>query len=401
MKKTCGLDVHKDTVFCAVFDGKKHGEVKQYSTVTPSLYSMGENLQLEGVKKIAIESTGSYWIPVWNILEEMGFELILVNPYLIKQMPGRKSDVKDAQWIATLLHKGMLRSSLVPDKTIRELRVYSRQYVKLQQKRTSILQSIERNLEMCGIRITSYVSNISGKSVQRVVEQVIDDISDPEELIESIHGRIVNKHTAEVIKASLTGFVTPQHRFVLQLLHEDFELIEKQSEKCLQQMRLLTQEHYSKQMQLLMTIPGVSEIAAMILIAETGADMKAFENSGKFAGWTGLRPRNDESAGKYKSTATTKGNKFLRAILVQIAWAASRTKGSYFNEKFNRLAIRKPRKKALIAIARKITVIVWNILHFETEFHADKLPIYNPLKIQTKMKYHQKEFERLQLLFNR
>jgi transposase len=209
MKKTCGLDVHKDTVFCAVFDGKKHGEVKQYSTVTPSLYSMGENLQLEGVKKIAIESTGSYWIPVWNILEEMGFELILVNPYLIKQMPGRKSDVKDAQWIATLLHKGMLRSSLVPDKTIRELRVYSRQYVKLQQKRTSILQSIERNLEMCGIRITSYVSNISGKSVQRVVEQVIDDISDPEELIESIHGRIVNKHTAEVIKASLTGFVTP------------------------------------------------------------------------------------------------------------------------------------------------------------------------------------------------
>ena len=146
------------------------------------------------------------------------------------------------------------------------------------------------------------------------------------------------------------------------------------------------------------TIPGISLLAAMIVIAETGADMKAFENSGKFAGWTGLRPRNDESAGKFKSTATTKGNRFLRAILVQIAWAASRTKGSFFKEKFNRLCIRKNRKKALIAIARKMAVLIWNVLYDQEGYNPRKLIVYEPGKVQAKMNYHQKELERLEKL---
>jgi len=139
----------------------------------------------------------------------------------------------------------------------------------------------------------------------------------------------------------------------------------------------------------------------MIIIAETGADMSAFENSGKFAGWTGLRPRNDESAGKFKSTAITKGNTYLRAMLVQIAWAASRTKGSYFKEKFNRLAMRKPRKKALVAIARKITVVIWNVLQNKTVYNPDLMPVYDPMKLQAKMNYHQKEFDRLEKIFQR
>ena len=143
MKRVCGLDVHKDTIFCATFDGNTQSPVVEYTTLTSSIMEMGKVLQAEGAETIAMESTGMYWIPVWNILEEMGFDLILVNPYLIKQMPGRKSDVKDAQWIATLLHKGLLRSSLVPSKQIRELRTYSRRYVKIQQRQTSVLQDME------------------------------------------------------------------------------------------------------------------------------------------------------------------------------------------------------------------------------------------------------------------
>jgi len=138
MKRACGLDVHKDTIFCATYNGRKHGPVKEYLTLTSSIRAMGEDLLLEGVEEIAMESTGIYWIPIWNILEDVGLKLMLVNPYLIKQMPGRKSDVKDAQWIATLLYKGLLRSSMVPCKEIRELRTYSRKYVKLQQRQTAV-----------------------------------------------------------------------------------------------------------------------------------------------------------------------------------------------------------------------------------------------------------------------
>lgn len=189
--KTCGLDVHKDSVFCAVYDGKRCEKVQDYATFTQTLCQMGMRLKSENVKRVAMESTGIYWIPVWNILEQMGFELLLVNPYLIKQMPGRKSDVKDAQWIAILLHKGLLRGSLVPSPTIRELRSYSRKYMKLQGEITSTLQEIERTLEMCNIRITSLASNISGRSIRKVVEQLINRNGRVEELEKCIHGRIL------------------------------------------------------------------------------------------------------------------------------------------------------------------------------------------------------------------
>jgi transposase len=401
MKRVCGLDVHKDTVFCATFNGKKHGPVVEYTTLTSSIRAMGESLRKEGVDEIAMESTGMYWIPVWNILEDMGFPLILVNPFLIKQMPGRKSDVKDAQWIATLLHKGLLRSSLVPCKEIRELRTYSRRYVKIQQRQTSVLQDMERTLEMCSIRITSFVSNISSKSVMRVVELIVQGETNPDTLVTCIHGRIVNAHTKQKVRQSLEGHITEHHRFMLELSLQEYEMLTRQSTMCLSKMESLCNEHYTKEMKLLLTIPGISTISAMIVLAETGADMKAFENSGKFSGWTGLRPRNDESAGKYKSTATTKGNRFLRAVLVQIAWAASRTKGTYFKEKFTRLAMRKSRKKALIAIARKIGVLVWNVLEYEQPYNPQKLIILDPGKVQAKIVYHQKEWDRLQLLLQK
>jgi transposase len=398
MKKTCGLDVHKDSVFCGIYNGKHHSEVETFNTTTVSIRSMGAMLKAQGVKQIAIESTGTYWIPVWNILEEMDFQLMLVNPYLIKQMPGRKSDVKDAQWIATLLHKGLLRPSLVPCKQIRELRVYSRRYMKFQQKQTTVLQQMERTLEMCGIRITSYVSNISGKSIIKVIEHVSRGQGDVEVLTNLIHGRIVKKHGKQLIKDALTGFIPRQHRFTLKQLLEEYQLLVRQSDDCLLMMEELCCEHYAKQMNLLITIPGISQIAAMIILAETGADMQAFENSSRFAGWTGLRPRNDESAGKYKSTATTKGNRHLRVILAQVAWGASRTKGSYFQEKFARLAMRKPRKKALIAIARKIAVLIWNVLYYQEGYNPEKLIVYSPVKLQAKMDYHQREFDKLSKL---
>lgn len=395
--KVSGLDVHKDSIFCAIYNGKKVEEVKEYPTFTHSIREMGLYLQKEGVKKIAMESTGIYWIPVWNILEEMGFILTLVNPYIIKQIPGRKSDVKDAQWIATLLHKGLLRGSLVPDKTIRQLRSYSRKYVRLQSDITRVFQEMERILEMCNIRITSLVSNNNSVSVKNIIEQIIQGNSSPEELACYVHGRIL-KAKGELVQLSLEGFIQEHHRFSLELAYEQYHLFQKQLLLVESKMEEICNAHYQEQMELLESIPGIKKQAAMQIIAETGADMTAFENSGKLTGWAGLRPKNDQSAGKMKSTSVTKGNKYLRRIMVQSAWAASRTKGSFYKSKFEQLCIRKSRKKALIAIARKLLTVTWHVLSEKKGYNKNILPTYNPEKIKHKIIYHQRELLKLESL---
>jgi len=359
--KVSGLDVHKDTIFCAIYDGKKHGEVKEFATFSMSIRTMAQMLQQEGVRRIAMESTGIYWIPVWNILEEAGFDLMLVNPYLIKQMPGRKSDVKDAQWI------------------------------------TRVTQEMERILEVCNIRITSLMSKHHGVSIHKVIEKIIAGEDSVEELACCIHGRTLNAK-GELVKLSLDGQVEEHHRFTLMLAYQQHKLFLKQIESLETRMGELCEEHYSREMELLMSIPGVGKQAAMQIISETGGDMQAFADSGKLTGWTGLRPRNDESAGKFKSKAITKGNKYLRRIMVQCAWAASRTKGSHYKSKFEQLCIRKSRKKALIAIARKLLTVVWHVLEEKEPFNHQMLPVYDQKKIESKIKYHRKELEKLEAL---
>jgi transposase len=292
---------------------------------------MGDYLRREGVTKVAMESTSTYWVPVWDVLLEMGFALMLVNPYLIKQMPGRKSDIKDAQWIACLLHKGMLRGSMIPSPEIQQLRIYSRKYTRLQEQKTRSLQKMDRIMVMCGFRIGSCMSNLGTKSVMNIVTALIQGESRPEELSKLVYGNTANKRSGK-LREALTGNMKEHFRQQLEWEKEEYDLFEKQTGQCLTQMRQLCAAHYDKEIELLKSIPGVSDISAMIILAETGGDMSVFENSGKITGWAGLRPRNDESAGKYKSTATTKGNKYLRSVMVQCSWAASRIKNGWFKE---------------------------------------------------------------------
>jgi len=397
--KTCGLDVHKDSIFCAIYNGKSYSEVKEYSTTTPKIRQMGEYLRSEGVTKVAMESTSTYWVPVWDILLEMGFELMLVNPFLIKQMPGRKSDVKDAQWIACLLHKGLLRGSMIPSPVIQQLRTYSRKYTKLQEQKTRSLQKMDRIMVMCGFRIGSCMSNLGTKSVMLIIQALIMRETNPEVLEKLVYGNTANKKSGK-LREALTGNLKEHYRVQLEWEKQEYDLFEIQTEQCLTRMRSICQEYYSREMELIKTIPGISEVSAMIIIAETGGDMSVFENSGKITGWTGLRPRNDESAGKYKSCATTKGNKYLRSVLVQVSWAASRIKNGWFKEKFNRLAMRKSRKKALIAIARKLLTVIWNVLYYKMPYNYQLVHIYDPIKVEAKINYHQMEMERMQKLLN-
>jgi len=395
--KVSGLDVHKNSIFCAIYDGKSYSQVKEYDSTLPKIRQMGDYLRSEGVTKVAMESTSTYWVPVWDVLLEMGFELMLVNPFLIKQMPGRKSDIKDAQWISCLLHKGLLRGSMIPSPLIQQLRVYSRKYTKLQEQKTRSLQKMDRIMVMCGYRIGSCMSNLGTKSVMLIIRALIMKETNPEILESLVYGNTANKVSGK-LREALTGNLKEHHRQQLEWERQEYDLFELQTEQCLAQMRAICKEHYSKEIELIKSIPGVSDISAMIIIAETGGDMSVFENSGKITGWVGLRPRNDESAGKFKSTATTKGNKYLRSVLVQVSWAASRIKDGWFKEKFIRLSIRKSRKKALIAIARKLLTVTWNVLYYKTPYNPQLVHIYDPVKVEAKFNYHQREMERMQKL---
>ena len=199
--KVSGLDVHRDSIFCAIYDGKLYSDVKEYDSTTNSIRQLGFQLQSEGVQQVAMESTSIYWTPVWDILEEMGFDLVLVNPFLIKQMPGRKSDVKDAQWIAALLHKGLLRGSMVPCPIIKELRIYTRKYVRFQQKSTQILTEMDRILVTANIRIGSCMSKLNSKSVIGVIEALIRGETDPSQLVKWVYGNTKNKQSGKLREA--------------------------------------------------------------------------------------------------------------------------------------------------------------------------------------------------------
>ena len=262
--KVSGLDVHKDKIFCAIYDGKSYSEVKEFSTTTNSIRSMGEYLKSEGVKKVAMESTSTYWVPIWDILYEMGFEQKLANPLQIKQMPGRKSDVKDAQWISKLLYQNMISGSFVPPPLIQELRSYTREYRILVQQRTKVLTKIDRVLVMCGIRLSSCISNMDSKSAIQIVDALIRGQTDPVHLVSLVYGNRKNKESGK-LKECLTGNMKEHHRIKLMTLKQQYDLFEQQIGFYMNKMQDFCNEHFSEDVKNLTTIPGVSLISAMIM----------------------------------------------------------------------------------------------------------------------------------------
>lgn len=394
MKRVAGLDVHKDSIFASVKKGRYKSEVKEFDTTTHGLSELHHWLHGERVVKVAMESTGIYWMPVWRALEQ-DFKLYLVNPYFIKQMPGRKTDVQDAQWIATLLDKGLLRSSVVPEKTIRILRAYLRRFAQLQGQRTRCLQAIEKQLSQCNIKIASLTSTIGSKTVFNIVESITQGITDTDSLLKLVHGRIINSKGKAKVRRALEGIIEAHDVFLLSQIYSDYLHIENQCNELLSQAEQIADTHYQSQLELLQTIPGVSKLSAVIIIAEIGGDISKFQTAHHLSGWCGLRPKNEESAGKIKSTRIGKGNKYLRRILVQTAWAASRTKNCYLKDKFERLCVRKSRKKALIAIARKQLVIAWNVLS-KQEIYKEPIIQFTEKQIAQKKKYYQQKLDSLE-----
>lgn len=387
MKRVCGLDVHKDTIFASVKKGRYSSEVREFSTFTDGLEELRVWLKEEQVERVAMESTGIYWMPVWRALED-DFKLLLVNPYFIKQMPGRKSDVADARWIATLLDKGMLRGSVVPERTIRVLRDYLRRYASLQGQLTRCLQQIDRQLCRCNMKISSLTSTINSKTVITVVESILKGNYQPDQLLALVHPRIKNKHGLKKVWQSLNGLISEHDIFLLDQIYQDYLHINTQCDALLVKAQELAESHYSKQLRLLQTIPGIKQLAALIIFTEIGGNIGLFKSAAHLTGWCGMRPKNDQSAGKIINRSITKGNVYLRRILVQTAWACAHTRNCYLHNKFNQLTIRKGNKKALIAIARKQLVIVWNVLTKNEDYSEPQLCL-SAEQIRRKEKYYQ------------
>lgn len=365
MKKTvCGLDVHKDSVFCCILcaDGRK--VQNKFGVLTEELITLRDLMESEGVEECAMESTSIYWMPIWRVLES-SVKLHLVNPYFIKQLPGKKSDVKDAEWIATCLLNNLIASSFVPDEKIQRLRQYDRRIFDLNASISRNLVKLDQCIQRCNIRISNYISTTDSKSYRAIVKLISQGVTDATVLVEQLHGRTINRHGREALTKALEGVVNDTDIDIIGQLVEEIEMQQRHKDEAQKKMTSLCEVWFPKELENLQSIPGVKERSATSIIAEVGTDMKHFQTPKKLVSWVGLRPRNEESAGKIKSRRITHGNRFLRKTMIECAWGSSRTKDSFFAEFSYRQCVirRKNRMKVQVAIARKMLVAVWYILH--------------------------------------
>jgi transposase len=369
-----GLDVHKKTVVACVRRITDGGEVlcqsRRFGTMTAELLALGDWLTAHGVSHVAMESTGVYWKPVFHILEGH-FELMLVNAQHIKKVPGRKTDVKDAEWIAQLLQHGLLSPSFIPPPSIRQLRDLTRQRTLLVRERATLANRIQKVLEDANIKLASVASDALGVSGRAMIGALIAGQEDPDALAELARMRLRAK--LPQLREALLGRVTDHHRFLLRMLMDQLEhtegLIARFDERIAEAMRPFAEAEAR-----LRTIPGVGRQAAEVIVAEMGTDMGQFPTSGQLASWAGLCPGNDESAGKRRSGRTTKGSQWLRSVLVQVAWAAVHTKETIFRARYGGWSKRMGKKKALVAVAHKILVLIHKLLKSGTDYQEQFVP---------------------------
>ena len=336
---------------------------EKFGTLTSELERLASDLEAHDVSLVGMESTSVYWRPVWKRLASV-CEQKLVNPYFIKQLPGKKSDVKDAEWIATCLGKDLIRGSYVPEERIQQLRLYDRRVHDLNHEIVTKLNRLDAALQRCNIRISNYVSSIDGKAYKEIVDLIAQGKTSPEVLAKKVHGRTLNKHGRDVIIDSLTGTLSLVDIDVIAMYKAELDLARKHKDLCLKQMEKICTTHFKEQYDNLTTIPGIKGPSACAIIAELGVDMSAFPSSAHLISWAGLKPRNDESAGKIKSRRITHGNKYLRKTLIECAWAAGRTRDCHFSKfSYHQTVVRKKNKmKVQVAIARKLLTAIWFVL---------------------------------------
>jgi transposase len=364
--RCAGLDVHKDTVVACVrcVSEPVHREVRTFGTTTSSLFALADWLESHGVTHAAMEATGVYWKPIWHLLEGR-FELVLANAQHIRNVPGRKTDVNDAMWIADLLAHGLIRGSFVPPAPIQELRDLTRTRKQLVREISQHTLRIQKTLEDANIKVASVLSSVLGTSGRAMLAAIVAGEEDPDRLADLAVGN-ARKKKGELVEA-LRGRATPHHRAMLKLhlgviaaLEAALAEIDASVGKAL--------EPIQARARLLTTMPGVSDIVAQVIVAEIGVDMSRFPTAGHLVSWAGLCPRNDESAGKRRSTRVRKSANWLKTTLVTAAWAAARKKDSYLRAQFLRIKSRRGAKKAIMAVAASMITAAYHMLRDDVAY---------------------------------
>jgi transposase len=387
-----GMDVHKETVAVCLLRTSAagvHKEVRTFGTMTRDLLALSDWLSQEGVTHAAMESTGVFWKPIFNVLEGR-LTVILVNARHIKNVPGHKTDVKDCEWIADLLRHGLLKASFVPERPQRELRDLTRHRAQLVGERVRVANRIQKVLEDANIKLASVASDVLGASGRAMIQALLADDPQPAAMAELARGRLRDKK--ETLTAALEGHVTEHHRFMLRTLWDHLLYLEKVIAAMESRIEEQTRP-FEPQVQQLDAIPGVDRLVAQALLAEIGADMSRFPSADSLALWAGLCPGNHESAGKRKSGRTPKANRWLKRCLSQAAWAASHTKDTYLSAQFRQIAKRRGKKRAILAVAHTILTATYYMLRDNAEYrelgsdyfdrlHPERLRLYYVRRLQ-------------------
>jgi len=357
-----GLDLHLKSIQAHVRrrnpDGTVASVAERFGTTTSQILALGDWLAEHQVQKVAMEATGVYWKPVWNLLEDR-FSLMLVNAQHFRNVPGRKTDVNDAAWLAQLLQCGLLRDSFVPPRAQRELRDLARQRTALVEDKSRVVNRIQKTLEDANIKLSSVASDVMGASGRAMIRALVDGQEDPAVLADLARKRLRAK--IPQLREALKGGVRGHHRFMLEQLMSQVEMLEGQIAAFESRMASMMTADEEK-IERLKGIPGVDDRAARLILAEIGTDMSQFPSADHLCSWAGVCPGNHESAGKRRSGRTRRGNRWLRRVLVQAAWAASMTKNSYFGAQHRRIAHRRGMKRATMAVAKSILTVVYHML---------------------------------------
>lgn len=367
-ERCAGLDVHKKTVVSCVLRSGPKGTVERqtrtFGTMTHDLEAMAEWLAQQGVTHVAMEATGAYWKPVYNVLEGR-FTLLVGNAEHLKAVPGRKTDVKDAEWLATLLRHGLVRASFIPDRRQRELRELTRYRTALIRERAREINRLQKTLEGANIKLAAVLTDIMGVSGQRILEALTQGETDPEVMADLAHWRVQQKR--EALEQSLVGRLDGTLRFVVRQQLDHIQQLDQQIEKCdkavAEEMR-----PFAKELAQLDTIPGVGPRTAQAILAEVGTDLGRFPTAQHLAAWAGMAPGNRASGGKRRSARTRKGSPWLKAALTEAAWAAGRCKEGYLPAQYRRLAARRGNKRAIVAVGHTILVMSYHILTQHTVY---------------------------------
>jgi transposase len=371
----CGLDVHKKLVVACLLltgtDGKVLKEIRTFSTMTADLLALADWLTAAGCTHVAMESTGVYWRPIYNLLEGM-FDLLVVNAQHIKAVPGRKTDVRDAEWIADLLRHGLLKGSFIPEAPQRELRDLTRHRQTLVNERARSVNRLQKVLEDANLKLACVATDVLGVSARAMLDALLAGEADPAVLADLAQGKLRAK--LPQLKQALAGHLKPHHRFLLSELLAQIDYLDEAITRVSDEIAARLADA-AADVELLDSIPGVNQRTAEIVLAEIGQDMSRFPSAGHLASWAGMCPGNHESAGKRKSGKTRKGSPWLRQALIEAAHGAARSKKTYLGAQYRRLVVRLGKKKAIVAVAHSILVIAYHVLT-RREAYQDLGPNY-------------------------